>query len=550
MPDRRTHTPRHRPDPLVAAAKSFAAAQTVNTQIFQYQQWQQEGWGYFRSVGELWYGLDWQANAISRVRLVAAEMVPSGDEPEPLEEGPAAELMQQFCGGTAGQAAFLKAISFQLGVPGEGWLVAERDSPDIPLTAAQWCVYSTDSFRQRGRDPAGNDILEVRIDETHWRPLLADALPIRVWEPDPQYPWLAMSAVQAAIPILRRIDLLDRRIIAMLVSRLAMNGILFIPQEGTFTVPPEFADAPDPFVALLIDIASKNIANPGMASAAIPLPMKFSAEFIEKFRHLAFGDPLDEQLLVERDKELQRLATTLKITTERLTGGMSQANHWSAWQMDEEEIQTSICPVVETICHALSEGFLQPMLMAVGASPLGPNGGKLLVWYDVGRLTAKPDNSTNAQAAYDRLEISPTAYRRETGFDEADMPTADELEAMGWRKLVGTVELGPTAIAKLTGAPVSETPVAGPPVGPGSGDGSAEPSAPSPATGPPATRENPAPEQQQAVARILRNTTSLVAGQETLTTLIRQAAPGDMSGDRSDDRPNVSNGRRPARHRR
>ena len=33
------------------------------------------------------------------VRLTAAEVTPGGDEPEALVDGPAAELMNAFCGG-------------------------------------------------------------------------------------------------------------------------------------------------------------------------------------------------------------------------------------------------------------------------------------------------------------------------------------------------------------------------------------------------------------------------------------------------------------------
>lgn len=504
MPDR-LRAPAPPPvDTLTASARLIQATQGSSAdRLFQYDSWQAEAWSFRDSLGEFQYAITWLANALSRVRLTAAELVPGGDEPEPLDEGYAAQLVKQFGGGVAGHAAIMKSLATQVSVPGEGWVVAQREDPRIPLDQADWSVKSTEEIRPyHGRADAK---YEVRVSDNQWLPLHSDALPCRVWDPDPRWSWKATSAAKAAIPIMRTVELLNRRIIATLVSRLAMNGLLLIPQEYTINTPAVYQDADDPFVAMLIDIAGKNIREPGAATASIPIPIKFAGDGIDKWRHLTFGDGVDKELIEEREKELGRLATTLNIPAEVLKG-IGATNHWTAWQLEESGIKLHIAPVAELIVAGLTVGYLQPMLKAANAALVGPNGGKLIVWYDTSELTARPDKSDKAQAAYDRVEVSGAALRRESGLDESDKPTDEERREQLLTKLVAAGS--EAAYTALTGEPLTPSqPQAGPkipvpggrqPSGPGGtvgGSPSVVP-APTPGTGArttPPTRDNPPP---------------------------------------------------------
>lgn len=440
--------------PITAAAIAYTPDQFRSGSLFLNQSWQLEGWGFRRTLGEYSQAIDWMSRAMSRVRLTAAEVTPGGDEPEALVEGAAADLMNSFCGGGPGHSAFLKAITPHLLVPGEGWLVAERTDPSIPLAAADWGVYATQSIRPRGNS------FQVQVGQSVWRDLLSDNLPMRIFDPDPQYPWLATSNTEAAIPIMRRIYLIDSRIIATMVSRLAMNGLMLIPEEGTIGVPAQYKDAPDPFVALLVDTASKNIANPGNASAAIPIPVKFAGKLIEQWKILKADDPLPQELVDERAAELGRLADTLAIARERVTGGMGQQNHWSGWQSSEEETRITFAPLAELIVGAVTKTYLVPMLTVSGQSLVGPNGGKIIAWYDTSELTAQPDKSAAAVLLYDRLELSGEALRRDSGFDESDAPTDEELTVMVWKKAVtaGNADLDVAAVRELTGVAITPPP--------------------------------------------------------------------------------------------
>jgi hypothetical protein len=512
VPDRR-RTPAPPQAPITAAARTYQATQgTSQDRVFAYESWQQEAWGFFDNLGEFRYGVEWLSAALSRVRLTAAELVPGGEEPKPLTEGPAAQLVEALGGSVAGRATLMKSLAAQLSVPGEGWLVAERADDKIPLEQADWSIKSTDEIRPaRGGSTAG---YEVRVDDNAWRPLHPDSLPVRIWNAHARWSWKADSAARAAIPIMRTIELLNRRIIATLVSRLAMNGLLLIPQEGDITTPPEYVrDGEDPFVNMLIDIAGRNIREPGAATASIPIPIKFPAQFIEQWKHLTFGDGIDEGLLKERDEELGRLATTLNMPAEILTG-VAAANHWTAWALEEAAIKLHISPVAETIVGGLTVGYLVPMLQAMGEDLVGPNGGKIVVWYDPSELTARPDKSAQAQAAHDGGAISDAAYLRELGLDDADKPTDAELQrqllvrlaSMGnadaYNRLFGDT-LAPTPGARAGGQ--TPTPGGSQPSGPGDTGGT--PALPVSATRsgvgtPPPTRDEPPPLPDDAMAAL------------------------------------------------
>jgi hypothetical protein len=457
---------------LVASARLYTGP---GDPIIQKKAWQSEAWDFWRAMGEFWYGVTWLSNAMSRVRLVAAKLQPGGDEPEILRddqvddpgeessEGGTGEtsrpkstltetdrtvvrIVEQFGGGMGGQSAIMKSLTVQLSVPGEGFVVGEQKVLDEvgTLSEATWSVKSTDEIRRKERGntkqrptgllkrigpgvPRAESMYEVQVEENRWEALSGESIVCRVWQPDDQFHWRATSAALPALPILREIDLYNRRIIADLVSRLASNGVLIIPSEATFPTRPEFKDAADPFVAELIDIASRAIKNPGSASAALPIPLRVPAELVEKFVHLTFGAPFEPGILDARDRAIKRLATTLAMPEEVLLG-VQNVNHWTAWQIDESGIKIHIAPMAEIITHALTIGYLEPMLQAMGAEMKAEDGSRYVVWYDVSELTAKPDLGEAAQEAHADGSISDEAYRREKGFTEADAPDDEQLK--------------------------------------------------------------------------------------------------------------------------
>jgi hypothetical protein len=440
--------PPPQPNALTAAAAPVTSPRTEL--IRNTDGWQEEAWGYYDDLGEFRYGVEWVSAMLSRVRIYAAKLEPGADEPVRADAGTAVDLMTTLSGGVAGQAGLMSGFGTQLAVPGEGYMIGETVNG-----IEKWAVRSIDEVR------ATREHFEV-VDETasnsgpRWRALGADSLVTRVWRPHKRWHFRADSPARAARGKMRELELINRYIMSQFLSRLASAGVILFPDEVTFPVKEEFAEAPDPFVAEWIEIAATAISTPGTAAAVVPLPIKVPAEYVDKIKHIDFTLQLDEKILDKRESAIKGLATMLNMPAEVLLG-MGDVNHWGAWQLEEGALKTHIAPEAELICQAITQGYLQPRLKASGVEDWA----NWVVWYDMSELTLRPDRSADAFQAYDRLEISGAALRREAGFDESDAPTDEELKSQALKVIIKTLPSGAgSALSTLIDEPVTITPVA------------------------------------------------------------------------------------------
>jgi hypothetical protein len=263
---------------------------------------------------------------------------------------------------------------------------------------------------------------------------------------------------------MRELELVNRYITAQYLSRLAMAGLLILPEEASFPVREEFQDEPDPLSMEFVEIAAESIREPGHASSIVPLLIRVPSEVADQIRHIDFTLKIDEKVIERRNSAITRLANKLDVPAEILTG-MGDVNHWTAWALDEGALKTHIAPMAELICHCLTAGYLQPRLAASGETDVG----KWVVWYDMSELAIRPDRSENAVMAYDRYEIDGEALRRETGFSEDDKPDGKILKEQMLKSLVRlTPTLAASAFESVTGEEIvkqptgSEAPTGGP----------------------------------------------------------------------------------------
>lgn len=474
---------------LTAAAHVVQSVKAGRTRITpKYDGWQKELWDYYDTLGEFNISVSWRSYMMSRVRLRAAKLIPGSDEPEIVETGPAADLVNELMGGTHGQTAMLGTLSTFLDVPGEGWLVGENIDGKH-----QWRVMSSDEIRRRGAtfDIISDDSYEGSI---NWRSLGLDSYVTRIWRPHKRLHYLAYSPAYAARSAMRELELVNRHIQSTYLSRIASAGLIVFPDEITFPVRPEFQDAPDPFIREWIETAAEAIKNPGSASAIIPLPIRVPAEYVEKVKHVDFTLKADLHIIQKRDSARNRLAAMINVPADLLFQA-GDVNHWGLWQLEEGAIRTYITPDAEIITDAFTKGYLHPRLKAAGEDPTD-----WVVWADASELMVRPDKSENAVKAYDRMELSGKALRRETGFGEEDAPVDDELNKMILKKLAINPTLAFLALGELTGLKIEPppAPVVAPP-----NDGSQpsvdknqQPPAPTPTDtkqGPPKTQDNKPP---------------------------------------------------------
>jgi hypothetical protein len=403
-------------DALTAAATIVAAPRGPLMKTDD--SWQREAWEFFDQLGEFNTGVTWLSQMMSRVRFRAAKLSPDLDEPSISDVNPtdlAATLMRDLAGGVGGQAQMIRGLVTQLSVPGEGYLVGEQ----LTEKSFSWMVRSNEEVRAT----SGHfEVVGDRIPTVRWVPLPENSLVVRVWRPHPRYFHIADSPARSARPIMRELELVNRHITAEYLSRLAMAGLLILPEEASFPVREEFQDEPDSLSLEFVEIAAESIKEPGHASSIVPLLIRVPSEVAEKIRHIDFTLQLDEKIIERRNSVIERLANKLDIPAEIMTG-RGAVNHWTAWNLDEAALKTHIAPMAELIAHCLTVGYLQPRLAASGEADIG----QWVVWYDMSELAIRPDRSENAVLAYDRGEIDGEALRRETGFDEDDVPEGDVL---------------------------------------------------------------------------------------------------------------------------
>lgn len=488
---------------LTAASENLAdtplSPQVIINQILSLQD---EAWQFYHALGELEFAIGvWLGGAMSRVRLVPATVLP-GEEPTPITDktDPMFKLVAQIGNGIGGQAALMKRLAVLLSVPGEGYLIGTQTEGNGEL----WKIYSNREIRSTSKNNKGNSLYEVNISRGVWTKLDPNATVVsRIWQPDDQFAYLPQSSVMSALGICREIDMYNRYIIAVLVSRLALNGMLLIPAEVSFPTKPQFKDQSDPFVAELIDIMTKSIKNPGSASAALPIPLRVPKEYIEAFKHLTFDTKMGETVIADRKAALERLAVTINIPAEVMTG-MAKMNHWGQWQLEESAVKIYISPLAEIIVTALTEQYAYPLLTADGESLTMPDGSMRCIWYDASTLVQQPDTSTKALAVFDVGGLSEEALNRESGFEPDDMPDMDQFKTIALKKIAmagGADAL--QALAALTGDESLVPPTPAPPTPadqgtptepPPPGEGTAPPLPPKPVEkAPPPTRPTAPP---------------------------------------------------------
>lgn len=347
------------------------------------QQWQNDAWMFYDTVGELRFGIGWIANGMSRVNLITA-MPPlgPGDEPTPIDlddprttstQRRAIELVAMIADGPAGQGQLLGAFGTHLSVAGIAWLVIEpaTDDPEDDVLR-NWDVYATDELRQV------TEGIEVRTSEKSWRLLHPNAIVVRVWRRHPRESWRPDAPTRSVLTVLNEIDLLTKHIQASAQSRLAGAGILAIPSEATF--PPgqgaqsttgadpqnENLTAPeDTFVETLIDAMTVPLADRSSAASVVPLVIKVPGELVDKISHISFSTPFDAQVLALLENAVKRLALGLDIPPEVLTG-MTDANHW--------------CLDIKTAAYDSERGWVSGDEVSVGDHILATDPAGRLVW--------------------------------------------------------------------------------------------------------------------------------------------------------------------------
>jgi hypothetical protein len=433
--------PSREPD-ILTAASNIMMGGIYERYESQYINWQNDAWAYYFTIGELGYAMDWKASMASRIHLRAAVMRTGAKKPEFLTDGPVVQLVRDLVQSVrGGEAALMSSLELQCAVPGVGFLVGEEVNDPSGRQKYKFSVKSAREISDttvRRKDSAGNDMdgFLFRVQEApgRWRVLPQESLVGRIFDSDPVLSFMPTSLVKSALSTLQEIDMYNRRIIAVLLSRAVFNGFLLIPDEVTLPVNPQFKDKPDPFYETMIDIARRGIKDPGSPGSAFPVPMRVKGEWIEKFKHFTVHSEFDKKIIEGRESALRRLAKQLSVPS-GVVEGVQDTNHWNAWVEKEDAVEAHLGPDATNIVNGLTDVYLEPMLRAAGLPLYDEQGDKFVIWYDLSDLIAKPDNAANAELANADGSLKQEVYLETLHFSAEDAPDDKEFKTIALRRL-------------------------------------------------------------------------------------------------------------------
>lgn len=432
---------------LTAAGQRANARQAQNYQRLN-QQWQSEALTFYDTSGECWYAAQFYARAISKLRLFAAKKDEAGEMQEidlgpgkPGEQKPelskddqlAVDAVARIKDNSGGRAQLLGAWARLMFLTGETYLTVTQN----PETDEEvWECLSSDELRLAPGTGyvrwAAPSVPPEQLDnapDTDFEPLAKGnkrtAVVYRLWRRHPRYSMLADSPMRATLSLFEELQLLQLAVRARARSRLSGAGVMAVPTEIVFANLPTGSEQDpkkSPVMEMLQKAATTAIQNPGSAAAVVPIVIQGPAEHLKELRWIQIGnssEKYEEQGL--RTELLSRIAIGLDFPKEQLLG-MGDANHWTAWLVDDQTWSAHLEPVAMLLVEDLSGVYMQPYLKNQGVE----NWSDYAIGYDPAGVINHPDRNKDAAQMYRDGELSGSTWRDVGGFTDTDDMDDDE----------------------------------------------------------------------------------------------------------------------------
>lgn len=455
------------PRAMVAAASQVKLdGQSVQSLKIREEDWQKEAWRLYDVVGELRFVANRRGHQLARIRLYVAEVDDTGAPGKEATDTEIKALAEGIFGGPAARAEGLRTIGIQLFVTGECYVVAEgaTTSSDGGPEGDHWYVVSPTDLKV---ESGAVKVKQPASLGGQWRDLKNGTdLLIRVWTPHPRKYDQADSPVRSALPVLREIERLSMLAFSQIDSRLISAGLLLVKQGVDFPHEPDKPGGVKGLIDLIIEAAKASLQGAGSAAGLVPIGLEVPGDGAvgDAISHLRFDTPLTAEIKDKLDHAIRRLALSLDAPPEVLLG-QGDANHWSAWQISEDEIKTQVEPIAIRVCDALTTAYVNPALQAIGKSEEDAAGWTL--WFDPAPLSVRPNRFEDALKAWEKGLISDQALLQAGAFDDDDEQSKKtRLEWRAWElvklnpQLVADPEiqriLGLPAIMAQQGAPVDQ----------------------------------------------------------------------------------------------
>lgn len=392
---------------LVASAREIKLDSGNAFRKVKRQEWQEQAWYWYDTIGEFHYATQWVGNTLSRAKLTVLK------DGEPTDEPLAVEALENFFGGPDQHGEFLRQAGIHMTVTGEFYIVGQEIDGDD-----DWQVSAATEVKVNGST--------IRVDGEEVDP--ASTLLIRLWRPHPRKRSMSDAPTRPVLNILSQIDELTKYVSAQVDSRLSGAGLLALPLETSFTTPENGADGKSQqagLKAFMQEVAETMAAakrDRSDSSARVPVMIQAPAEFLDKIKHLTFWTELDAAAEALRTEAIRRFALGMDMPPEAVLG-TADMNHWGSWQVEESLIKAHSEPLLKLVTSALTEGYLRVVLE--GEVP-DEDLGRYSIGADTSEMRLRPNRSKEAIELWDRGALSAAAMRRENGFDEADEMKEEE----------------------------------------------------------------------------------------------------------------------------
>jgi hypothetical protein len=411
--------------------------------------WEDDAWEMYDLVGEQRFLATTLANRMGQARLYVGKLNPADltGDPIPLDEDDDETIpgiLEAFGDTPAGRQQIIVRLGINLYMVGDGWIVGfptgvvaqargdedwdqfETSVDGMSLDALDWRALSAREVKTKDDGTVTFTLPEGSVETS-----ADDVYMIRVWRPHPADASQSDCPVRSSLPVLRELVGYTMHAGAQIDSRLAGAGILFVPVTAARAMKADLGMDPDdpnadPFTDSLLETMSVAIKDRSSPAALSPMAVTVPDESIDKFRWMSFATPLDGEMANLRSEAIRRVALGEDAPPEILlgTGGM---NHWGAWLVRSDVINTHVEPPLALVCDALTSQYLHPVLRDMGMDQ--EEAEKYVIWYDVSEMILRPNEASDAQELYAAGVISAKALREANGFDEDDAPIEEQANA-------------------------------------------------------------------------------------------------------------------------
>lgn len=389
------------------------------------QGWQSRAFVYYDTIPEIWYASQFYGRALAMLEIYVAKVNPETGELDRVEHQDVQGYVERIQDPGGGRANLLGQYGRLMFVAGETFLLVTEN---FETGEEQWEFLSTDELRPQGdgsftryKAPSLNAVEIRMVPEGVWEPLGDECVAYRFWRKHPRYSALADAPMRGVLDLCEELLILTQAVRARALSRLAA-GVLVIPDQLSF--PNDQAEGEedpdeDEFMAELLEHFEAPVANPGSASAAVPFLLRVDGQWADKVKLVDMQDPTkfypETGLRMEC---IHRIAMGLDLPPEILLG-TADANHWTAWNIDEQTWKANLQPVAQTLVDDLTAGYLKPALRQDGYADWAD----YVVAFDASAIINHPDRGKDAKDLHAAMALSDQALREATGFDETDAIT-------------------------------------------------------------------------------------------------------------------------------